>query len=636
MANILIVSANLRDWNKNSGGKERTANLIEALSDHNIVFLSFSWDGAGFEKQVYPNVYQIQVAVPESTTRQYRRLIKGVAAVNYDICFYILKDELSYVTKKIKQLSLNADIMIVDHMSISPLIGDNIDIPIIYNSHNAELTMAKQLYPDNSKAVNIVEQIEKGIIKKSSGVTYCSTKDYKELEDQYGKLQNSAYIPNGTDMKDYMEPKNRMRSKDIIFVGSGHPPNAVAAKKIIPIAKLNPEYNFVIIGGSGHALDGYSYPSNIKVLGQVSDDLLHRYFQKSFAFINPMESGSGTHLKMMKALSYGIPIITSKVGARGFSEDEIKSCMLLIDSVNDVSESIKILENKKEYARISNNGYKNSKHYDWNTIKNDYSTYIESFIKNSKKQKSVEPVSKEKEKVLIYSIIRNRAKNMGRFYAQLKKVVTSNPDYDFYLSIYENDSSDTTKSEILTKDWSFFKGVSIICENIETQYFGSVKDATRVENLAKARNKAIESGGFLNKVDYVLMVEGDVLYSSDDVKKLLEFKKAEPNFDIVSSISLRKNGTHYDWWATRTSAHYNSERSEIEDNFDKKKYGRYYSTSNGLCLYKAKPFQEGARHHWINTVTKEFDCEMVVLCQNFHNLGYNNVFILYESVAHHI
>lgn len=636
MANILIVSANLRDWNKNSGGKERTANLIEALSDHNIVFLSFSWDGAGFEKQVYPNVYQVQVAVPESTTRQYRRLIKGVAAVNYDICFYILKDELSSVTKKIKQLSLNADIMIVDHMSISPLIGDNIDIPIIYNSHNAELTMAKQLYPDNSKAVNIVEQIEKSIIKKSSGVTYCSTKDYKELEDQYGKLQNSAYIPNGTDMKDYVEPKNRMKSKDIIFVGSGHPPNAVAAKKIIPIAKLNPKYNFIIIGGSGHALDGHPYPSNIKVLGQVGDDILHKYLEKSFAFINPMESGSGTHLKMMKALSYGIPVITSKVGARGFSEDEIKSCMLLIDSIEDVSESIKILENKKEYAKISNNGHKKSKQYDWNKIKTDYSKYIESFIKNNKKHKSVELIVNKKEKILVYSIIRNRAKNIGRFYTQLKKVVSSNPDYDFYLSIYENDSSDATKSEILTKDWSFFKGVSIICENIETEYFGSVKDATRVENLAKARNKAIESGGFLDKVDYVLMVEGDVIYSVDDVKKILEFKKIEPNFDIVSSMSLRKNGTHYDWWATRTSAYYNPERSEIEDNFDKKKYGRYYSTSNGLCLYRAKPFQKGVRHHWINTITKEFDCEMVVLCQNFHNLGYKNIFILYESIAHHI
>lgn len=636
MANILVVSANLKDWNKNSGGKERTANLIEALSDHKVTFLSFSWDGVGFEKQVSENIYQIQVATPDSAIRQYQKLIKGIASINYDICFSILKEELGVITKKITSLSNTSDLLIVDHMSISPLIDDKIDIPIIYNSHNAELVMAKQLYYDNNKVLSIVEQVEKSIIKKSSGFTYCSKKDYKEIEDLYGKLNNSAYIPNGTDMQKYIDPKERLRSKDIIFVGSGHPPNTVAVKKIIPIAKLNPAYNFIIIGGAGHALTGQPYPQNIKVLGQVDDVTLHRYFQKSLAFINPMESGSGTHLKMMKALSYGIPIITSLIGARGFSDSEIKNCMLVADSFDDISSSIKILENKKVYTKLSENGHKYSQNYDWNKIKSDYAKYIKSFIKTNKiKTKSIEE-KKQKEKILVYSIIRNRAKHINRFYSQLKKLVVLNPEYEFYLSIYENDSEDTTKSEILTKDWSFFKGVSIICEDINTQYFTSVKDAERVENLAKARNKAIEAGGFLDKVDYVLMVEGDVIYSNNDVVQLLKFKDIEPDFDIVSSMSLRKNGTHYDWWATRTSAIYNPEKSEIEPNFENKQYGKYYSTSNGLCLYRAKPFQQGVRHHWINKVTKEFDCEMVVLCQAFHEKKYKNIYILYTSQAHHI
>ena len=225
---------------------------------------------------------------------------------------------------------------------------------------------------------------------------------------------------------------------------------------------------------------------------------------------------------------------------------------------------------------------------------------------------------------------------MQRYHAQLRKAVKALPEYDFYLAVYENDSEDGTQLELFNKDWSFFKGVAFVSENIDTEYYGSVKDAQRVENLAKARNKAIELGGFLNNVDYVLMIEGDVLYTTDDVKRLLEFKNTEPNFDIVSSISLRKNGTHYDWWATRTSAKFNPDRSEIEDDYQNKEYGKYYSTSNGLCLYRAKPFQDGVRHHWINKVTKEFDCEMVVLCQNFQNAGYKNIYILYTAQAHHI
>jgi hypothetical protein len=131
------------------------------------------------------------------------------------------------------------------------------------------------------------------------------------------------------------------------------------------------------------------------------------------------------------------------------------------------------------------------------------------------------------------------------------------------------------------------------------------------------------------------MVEGDIRFKVSEVGELLSFKDQEPDFDIVSAISIRKNGTHYDWWATRTSANYIKDRSEIEDNYNKKHYGRYYSTSNGLCLYRAKPFQEGVRHHWINTVTKEPDCEMVVLCQNFQEKGYKNIFINYKVKAYH-
>lgn len=635
MAKILVVSANLRDWNIDSGGKERTYHLMTALKDHDVTFLSFSWDGDGFQKNISSNIYQIQPAVPASVTNRYRKLVKGIAAVNYDACFSLLQDDLLFYTKKIKELSKLNDLLIVDHMSISPLIPDSLDIPIIYNSHNSEISMAKQLYPEDSKIIQIVKQTEKSIIKKSIGVTYCSKQDIIDLENYYGSIKNSMYIPNGTQAHDYVDPKHRLKSRDIIFIGSGHPPNIEAAKKLIQLAKLMPEYNFIVIGHAGNGLNGQQYSNNLKVVGRVDDKQLNNYFSNSFAFINPMDAGSGTHLKMMRALSYGIPIITSAVGARGFSNEEISSSMVIADSITDMCNAIKKIQDKKIYINLSKNAYEHSKKYEWKTIQKDYLNFINNFINVKQIAKNNDkPIVKEK--ILVYSIIRNRDKYIPRFRSQLKKMVMSNQEYEFYLSIYENDSTDLTKSELFKQDWSFFKGVSIISENINTEYFESVKDAQRVENLAKARNRAIEAAGFLDKVDYVLMVEGDVIYSNEDIKKLLTFKEMEPNFDIVSSISLRKNGKHYDWWATRTSAIYNKDKSEIEEDYENKKYGKYYSTSNGLCLYRSKPFKEGIRHHWINTETKEFDCEMVVLCQEFHKRKYSNIYIYYESKAHHI
>jgi hypothetical protein len=346
-----------------------------------------------------------------------------------------------------------------------------------------------------------------------------------------------------------------------------------------------------------------------------------------------MESGSGTHLKMMKALGYAIPIITSTVGARGFEEKEISSSMLIANTTEENVQAIRKLEDPSVMSGLISGSEKTFVNYDWETVKANYADFVSSVVK-SKPAKKITP-AKKKEKVLIYSIIRNNAKSIERYYRQLKSVVESYGDYEFYLSIYENDSVDGTKEKLLSKDWSFFKDVSIISEDINTQAFGSVKDATRVENLAKARNKAIFECGFIDDMDYVLMLEGDNQFTKESVKKLLDFKTLVPDFDVVSAVSLRKDGRHYDCWATRKTAHFNPKGSDLDPFYTQKAYGEYYSTSNGLCLYRAKPFQDGIKHGWINNVTNEFDCEMVVLCQNFRDAGYNKIYIKYDSFSNH-
>ncbi len=632
MSKILIVSGNLRDWSKNSGGKERTATIAEALHDHDVTFFSFAWGQESMNTKLPNGIHQIQVGLDNRTLRKYKELIRGKAKANHDTAVELLKGDLAPVIKKIKQLASNSDLVILDHFSVSPLIESITDVPIIYNSHNAEIVMANQLYPENAEIIQIVEKMERIAIKNSIATTYCSTEDITKLEDYYGKINNSFYVPNGSLMHDRVDPIKRLRSKNILFVGSSHMPNIIAAKKIIDIARGMPDYNFLICGNAGYSLQYEEQPRNFKIMGHVDDNMLDKLFKESFAFINPMESGSGTHLKMMKALSYGIPILTSKVGARGFSEKEIKDCMLIAETTKDFVSIIKQLDNKNIYSTLSTNGFEHSKTYDWNKIKSDYANFINSILTNTSKIEEYK-INNKKEKVLIYTIIRNRSSHVNKYYNQIKDIVENFKDYEFYLSIYENDSDDGTKEKLFRQDWSFLSGVSIISENINTKYFESVKSGERVKNLALARNKAIEAGGFLDQVDYVMMIESDIDFDLSSVEKVLNFKKIEPNFSIVSTISI-KNKRLYDWWATRKQAKYLDEYP-LEDGYKKKPYDRYYSTSNGICLYRANPFQNGIRYGWINTVTKEEDCEMVVVCQLFAEYGYDNIYIIHNAEIYH-
>jgi glycosyltransferase involved in cell wall biosynthesis len=345
MSKILIVSGNLRDWSKNSGGKERTATLAEALHNHDVTFFSFAWGQESMNIKLHNGIHQIQVGLDNRTLRKYKELIRGKAKANHDTAVELLKGDLAPVIKKIKQLASNSDLVILDHFSVSPLIESITDVPIIYNSHNAEIVMANQLYPENTEIISIVEKMERIAIKNSIATTYCSTEDIVKLEDYYGKINNSFYVPNGSLMHEKVDPIKRLRSKNILFVGSSHMPNIIAAKKIIDIARGMPDYNFLICGNAGYSLQYEEQPKNFKIMGHVDDSILDKLFKESFAFINPMESGSGTHLKMMKALSYGIPIITSQVGARGFSKQEIDECMLIAETNKEFVASIKTLEN---------------------------------------------------------------------------------------------------------------------------------------------------------------------------------------------------------------------------------------------------------------------------------------------------
>ena len=633
MAKILIISANLRDWSKNSGGKERTATLAEALHEHDVTFLSFAWNGTAINQKVNKFIKQVQIPVPPSIYKQYQKLIKGVAQCNHDAAFEFLKEDLSMFTKKAKVLSQDADLVILDHCSITPLIQNIIDVPIIYNSHNAEITMAKQLYPDNKQILSIVEKVEKTAINKSVAVTYCSKKDFQELNDYYGSIKNGLYVPNGAILQDKIDYTNRIKSNNIIFVGSGHPPNVAAANKLLPLAKLMPEYNFIVCGGSGSGLKDKQLPKNLKVLGHVSDDKLHELFQTSFAFINPMDSGSGTHLKMMKALSYGIPIVTSEVGARGFSDKEIKDAMLIANDERSIIKAFGLLQNKQTYKEICNNAYEHAKTYDWETIKKDYAKFINSFIKEYPKPKQTK-INNVKEKVLVCSIIRNEYIHIDKYHKRLQEMVKTFPQFEFYLSLYENDSNDGTKQKLLSKDWTMFSGISILSENINTKDYGPVKDADRVKNLAIARNKVIHGGNFIDMCDYVLMIDSDINFDMEAARKILEFKNIEPNFDIVSAASIRKKRL-YDQWATRNDARYDPHMKDLYEEYRKEPYRKYYSTSNGFCLYRAEPFKKGVKYDYVNTVTQEADCEMVVVCQKFHNLGHKNIYIIHDAEVFH-
>jgi hypothetical protein len=243
-----------------------------------------------------------------------------------------------------------------------------------------------------------------------------------------------------------------------------------------------------------------------------------------------------------------------------------------------------------------------------------------------------------KEKILIYTIFRNSSFNIENYYDQLRSLVLKlNDRYEFYVSLYENDSIDDTKEKLERLDFSFCTGFSLITEHLGSVRFKkSIKDETRVKNLSAARNKALLAKDFLKTASRVLCIESDICYDVECIEKLLTFKENNnlPRVDIVSAVSFRTSGIIYDTWATRRDSE--EEHGDLFVDRENKKYDRYWSTFNCICLYDADVLRKGAMYHWYNDRLKKFDCDTVVICEKFRELGHDDIFINYESTCDHI
>lgn len=231
-------------------------------------------------------------------------------------------------------------------------------------------------------------------------------------------------------------------------------------------------------------------------------------------------------------------------------------------------------------------------------------------------------------RILISTIVRNRETRLDTWYNQIKKLVLTDTDNKYYLSVYENDSTDNSKEILKSFDFSFFEDFSIQTENLGTTYYNSIQSNDRVLNLALARNKTIFAKDFIKKCSSVLSIEPDIVYDVDLVIKEI----IDSDHDIISAISIQGSVIPYDGWATRKTAHeeYWDYSIELKDKIN------VWSTFNCLCLYNIEPFLIGCTFGGFNLRLKKYDCDTTVICENFRSLGYNDIVLNCNVAVNHL
>lgn len=248
---------------------------------------------------------------------------------------------LGSIPKDLQRGIVSSDLIIIEEPHLFKWIYKKFPNKIyLLNEQNVEYDLEKQNY----KHVNFLlkkivltsmKKMEKFALQHSNKITSVSENNKKRLVNLY-KINSKKIdvIPNGfinnkkLSIKILSDFRNKLKQVSginfkylIIFVGSEHKPNREALKIIKNLAKLSysKQVLFIIVGSVGNIKDNVK-GQNIYYTGVVKD--IHPYLQNAEIAINPIISGSGTNIKIFEYLSAGIPIITTKKGARGIRDDE--------------------------------------------------------------------------------------------------------------------------------------------------------------------------------------------------------------------------------------------------------------------------------------------------------------------------
>ena len=123
------------------------------------------------------------------------------------------------------------------------------------------------------------------------------------------------------DLKNLTPYERRKFNYDLLFVGTGRSPNLNAMnfflRDIFPqIVKQKPDVTLALVGSIDQLIQIPSQlAKNVIKLGYVKN--LSAVYLQTRINICPLLKGAGTKVKLQEALAYGLPIVTTKVGASG-------------------------------------------------------------------------------------------------------------------------------------------------------------------------------------------------------------------------------------------------------------------------------------------------------------------------------
>lgn len=154
----------------------------------------------------------------------------------------------------------------------------------------------------------------------------------------------------------------------LLFIGGFlHRPNSDAVhyfiKEILPLVRqtVSNAKLYVIGGGVTPEIAAYD-SSDVSIMGYVPD--VGPLFDGCRVFIAPLRYGAGMKGKVGQALSFGLPVVTTTIGAEGIGLKTNHEALIADDPRAFADAVVRVYQDQELWQRLSDNGYSHiEKHF---------------------------------------------------------------------------------------------------------------------------------------------------------------------------------------------------------------------------------------------------------------------------------
>lgn len=229
--------------------------------------------------------------------------------------------------------------------------------------------------------IELLKKYELEMGRECEKTVFVASQEAKDFNIELGEEKAFA-IPIGVDTDTFAYRKTGNDGQVIGFLGAmsvAHNENAVChfISDIFPdILKSEPTVKFLVIGGGVSENLQNLASENIIFTGQVPD--VKEYLEKCKAFVCPMTFGSGIKTKNLEAMSLGLPVVTTSIGAENIDAVDGRDWLICNEDNKFAKAVVELLTNEEERVRIGINASRFiEKNFTWNVAKNAFAEVLE-------------------------------------------------------------------------------------------------------------------------------------------------------------------------------------------------------------------------------------------------------------------